>query len=282
MSRSSLREWLARFDEEAEALRARAPDAEPDEIEYARAVLLGAAEEEGGDAQHSAEEVRVLLEEQDVSEGIVTALSRAGGLLHVVVSDEGSKSASPGKFRAGDAVVALLAADQAYHDATVERSVEPSERTVRVRFLEFGHTEACAIENVVHKDAIVPDDVDDDFADEGSKFSMTGPCEMCGLPLRLTFHHLIPKETHGKILKRGVAREATIVPLLPQPQMAGAELRAWLNTHGINICGQCHRKVHQTLPNEELARKLNTLELVLAHEDIKRYLAWKRKQKTTR
>jgi len=48
----------------------------------------------------------------------------------------------------------------------------------------------------------------------------------------------------------------------------------------IDLCRDCHRAVHELVPSEkELGRQFNTVEKLLAHEPITRFVAWARKQK---
>ena len=86
-----------------------------------------------------------------------------------------------------------------------------------------------------------------------------GCCEMCERPVPLTRHHLIPRETHTRMLKRGVEREA-------------------LN-RTINICRACHNAVHNVASNKVLATEYNTLERLMEVEAIKRFVAWNAKQR---
>jgi HNH endonuclease len=74
-------------------------------------------------------------------------------------------------------------------------------------------------------------------------------CELCtrDVPL-LTVHHLIPKDEHGK--------------------------------HGptITVCPGCHHQIHSLFDNKILAKELNTLEKLQNQPEMKKFLAWVRKQ----
>jgi hypothetical protein len=64
----------------------------------------------------------------------------------------------------------------------------------------------------------------------------TSACELCQREwIPLTYHHLIPKSTHAKVLKRGWHEERELGSV------------AWL-------CRACHSFVHRVCSNEELAR----------------------------
>ena len=104
-----------------------------------------------------------------------------------------------------------------------------------------------------------------------------GTCELCERYIRRTFHHLIPKETHNRYLKKkklpanikAVAKEIGVDPSMS---------RAWLNTYGTMICGACHRAVHNAVTNEDLAENYNTVDLLLEHDKIFAFVKYNSKQ----
>ena len=69
-------------------------------------------------------------------------------------------------------------------------------------------------------------------------------CALCRRPLgaRVEWHHLVPKSEGGR----------TIAPVHPI----------------------CHRTIHATLPNAELARTYADPEVLRAHPDIARFVRW--------
>ncbi|KAH7394186.1 hypothetical protein DE146DRAFT_790497 [Phaeosphaeria sp. MPI-PUGE-AT-0046c] len=72
----------------------------------------------------------------------------------------------------------------------------------------------------------------------------TTECELCGRDwVPLTYHHLIPKSTHERVLKRGW-HEAEVLGSV-----------AWL-------CRACHSFVHGLRGNEALARGFYTMQLI--------------------
>ena len=75
---------------------------------------------------------------------------------------------------------------------------------------------------------------------------MTGParCALCERPLgaRVEWHHLVPKSEGGR-------DTAPVHPI-------------------------CHRTIHATLPNAELARGFSDPAALRAHEGIARFLRW--------
>jgi hypothetical protein len=81
-------------------------------------------------------------------------------------------------------------------------------------------------------------------------------CEIClRTQLPLTYHHLIPRSVHAKVLKRGWH---------PAEDLNNV---AWL-------CRQCHSFVHRCASNEELAREWYTVELLTEREDVRGWAGW--------
>ena len=81
-------------------------------------------------------------------------------------------------------------------------------------------------------------------------------CEICDRDwIPLTYHHLIPRSTHAKCLKRGWHEEWRLNSV------------AWL-------CRACHSFVHELGSNEELARNLYSLKLLMDREDVRKWGAW--------
>ncbi|KAG6009981.1 hypothetical protein E4U54_008461 [Claviceps lovelessii] len=86
--------------------------------------------------------------------------------------------------------------------------------------------------------------------------SRTDACEICDRDwMPLSYHHLIPRFVHDKVVKRGWHRKEDLQNV------------AWL-------CGACHRFVHQFKTHEELAREYYTVDRLLAEEEVRRFAAW--------
>ncbi|MCJ1367165.1 hypothetical protein MMC16_006297 [Acarospora aff. strigata] len=84
----------------------------------------------------------------------------------------------------------------------------------------------------------------------------TPHCEICLRDwIPLTYHHLIPKSTHAKALKRGWHEEWRLNSV------------AWL-------CRACHSFVHGIASNEVLAREWWSVELLLGREDVRAWRGW--------
>ena len=88
----------------------------------------------------------------------------------------------------------------------------------------------------------------------------TSDCEICQRAVPLTYHHLIPRSTHTRVLKRG----------WHAAEMLGSV--AWL-------CRPCHTAVHSVASNEELAREYYTVERLMARPDIQRWATYAAKQR---
>ncbi|TEB24580.1 hypothetical protein FA13DRAFT_1669312 [Coprinellus micaceus] len=88
----------------------------------------------------------------------------------------------------------------------------------------------------------------------------TKECEICEREVPLTYHHLIPRSTHAKVLKRGWHPESVINKV------------AWL-------CRPCHSVVHNVARGEELAQHYHTVDLLLEREDIQRWRKYASKQR---
>jgi hypothetical protein len=90
-----------------------------------------------------------------------------------------------------------------------------------------------------------------------------GPrCELCGRVQPLTEHHLLPRAIHRR--QRFIERHG----------------KAELQTRKLMVCRFCHSGIHDLIPSErELAENYNTREALLAHEGLRKHIAWVRKQK---
>jgi hypothetical protein len=81
-------------------------------------------------------------------------------------------------------------------------------------------------------------------------------CELCSREhLPLTYHHLIPRSTHARCIKRGWHPESELNNV------------AWL-------CRACHSFVHRIASNEELARGFFTMEKLRKREEVEGWVKW--------
>jgi len=81
-------------------------------------------------------------------------------------------------------------------------------------------------------------------------------CELCERENILTFHHLIPRCLHkNKWFKKNFTSD---------------ELKK-----GIYICKyECHREIHNLIPEKEMGKDYNTLNKLLSHPKVKKYIKW--------
>ncbi|GMF17561.1 unnamed protein product [Phytophthora fragariaefolia] len=169
------------------------------------------------------------------------------------------------QFAIGKSCLVVLEEDDAWHPARITRHIggkedsdgededeEDNDRPieVEVEFIEFGKKQ------IAREDEVV---LDEDVAGREDGEDMTGLCAMCERPMNLTAHHVIPRVTHSKYLRKGYTKE-------------------FLNTC-IMICRQCHSKIHSVEDNKTLAREYNTLEKIMQHPKIIDWVAYARKQK---
>lgn len=90
---------------------------------------------------------------------------------------------------------------------------------------------------------------------------MNDKCELCGSEDdELNFHHLIPRTLHtNKFFKRKYTKE-------------------FMN-QGIDICRHyCHRQIHRFISEKDMGLTYNTLEKLLEHEEVKKYIDWRKKR----
>ncbi|CAH0493611.1 unnamed protein product [Peronospora farinosa] len=164
------------------------------------------------------------------------------------------------QFAIGKSCLVVLEEDNAWHPARIIKHLDNNDVEytadadrvieIEIEFIEFGKKQ------IVREDRVV---LNEDVAGREEMEDMTGLCEMCERPLNLTAHHVIPRVTHSKYLRKGYTKE-------------------FLNTC-IMICRQCHSKIHSVEDNKTLAREYNTLEKIMQHPEIIAWVAYARKQK---
>ncbi|MFP5263512.1 MAG: HNH endonuclease [Blastocatellia bacterium] len=77
--------------------------------------------------------------------------------------------------------------------------------------------------------------------------SAQGACALCERAVaRISKHHLTPKSEGG--------------------------------TETIDLCSACHKTLHKFFTNRTLARELSTIDALRRNPEVRRYLAWVRKQ----
>lgn len=90
---------------------------------------------------------------------------------------------------------------------------------------------------------------------------MESKCVFCKRDKELTFHHYIPKTLHRNKLFRKIYK------------------REYMQTHGVDLCDDCHRAIHTFFTEKELGKTYNTKEKLFATEKVKNFIVWIKKQK---
>ncbi|KAL2002085.1 hypothetical protein VTN02DRAFT_683 [Thermoascus thermophilus] len=84
----------------------------------------------------------------------------------------------------------------------------------------------------------------------------TSACEICERDwIPLSYHHLIPRAVHSKVLKKGWHEE-------------------WMLNSVAWLCRACHSFVHRMASNEELAKEWYTVDRILEREDVQEWAKW--------
>lgn len=86
-------------------------------------------------------------------------------------------------------------------------------------------------------------------------------CELCKLEINdkfITKHHLIPRSYHAN-------------------KKANKCFTSIEMNKTVNLCKECHNKIHSCLKEKELAFQFNTIEKLLEVPDIKIWYNWRQK-----
>mmetsp|Transcript_12394 Transcript_12394/g.21221 ORF Transcript_12394/g.21221 Transcript_12394/m.21221 type:complete len:306 (+) Transcript_12394:3-920(+) len=172
------------------------------------------------------------------------------------------------KFGVGDHVLAILDQDDEWHPAKVE-SVQVieglSKAQYTVRFKEYGNVQPSTEARMA---------LDKDCYESALEDNQ---CCLCTRPLKLTFHHLVPRETHSALLKKNKFPDA--LEKVYQDTRSGLARKEWLHVHGVNICRACHSQVHRLESNMSLALEYHSQAKLFAHPGLRRWRAFATKQK---
>ena len=130
------------------------------------------------------------------------------------------------KFVSGMRGIGLLALDGEWHNCTLLKRIGSK---FEVKFVEYGNIEVVGKDSFFLLDDVIDDDDDDDDIRLSKRETgvRMGKCEMCLRHMPLTFHHLIPRETHSKYIKKSVYT------------------KDYLDHHGVDICRPCHNVIHR-------------------------------------
>jgi hypothetical protein len=148
-----------------------------------------------------------------------------------------------GEPTVGARCIAVLSEDDEWHPAVVTDVL--GDDSFQVTFTEYSKPQTVSKAQLVLEENIADDD------------SRRDACPMCDRIMPLTRHHLIPRMMHEKYLKLGNTQE-------------------FLNTC-LDICRQCHSAVHRAEPEAVLASDYHTLELLLTHPRVQKWITYARK-----
>jgi hypothetical protein len=99
-------------------------------------------------------------------------------------------------------------------------------------------------------------------SDQNSEHSAENRCELCGRPVgedRLTRHHLLPRSRSRKMKRRRKGRQ---------------DLKRHDPGRTVALCGPCHRNVHVSIDNADLARGYDSVEALRDHPGVRRFTEW--------
>ncbi|KAJ3260713.1 hypothetical protein HDU77_001233 [Chytriomyces hyalinus] len=114
---------------------------------------------------------------------------------------------------------------------------------------------------VVEEEEGDDDDGDEEEEGEEQEFLRPGECVICYRIKPLTFHHLIPRKTHKKVVRLGLASKQEC------------------HSRGIYCCRMCHNALHGSIEHWDMATEYNTLDKLMTHKALIRYQVWAAKQK---
>ncbi len=148
-------------------------------------------------------------------------------------------------------------------------------------------------------DIIFDNDNDNSHSDDEDNYVQEGECELCEREVKLTRHHLIPRSTWPRIKPRFLQAahfyeegnmekvEEVLGIGSPLPESltmhhftSGARVKQFLSCYTCDICSMCHKTVHNTFDNLELAERRNNVEKLLEDERIRKFCQWANKQRS--
>jgi len=89
---------------------------------------------------------------------------------------------------------------------------------------------------------------------------MIDNCGLCDRLKKLTFHHFIPRTLHTNKYFRKLYT------------------LAFMRSHGIDLCDDCHKNIHHFFTEKELGRNYNDKAKLLSSQKVRNYLKWIKKQ----
>eukprot|EP00038_Savillea_parva_P013375 m.8169 g.8169 ORF g.8169 m.8169 type:complete len:284 (+) comp2508_c0_seq2:318-1169(+) len=161
----------------------------------------------------------------------------------------------------GACVLAVLAEDGEWHDATVVTVADTPDAShgatattlVTVAFDEF----AGMVREIPLSEIILVSGANEDEAGDNHSVGIEGRCELCLRDTKVTDHHLIPRSEHSRFVKRGYKMSF----------LKGRDNIA-------ELCRPCHTTVHRFASNKDLAESYDTTAKLRQEESIQRWISW--------
>src|SRR3712207_4871893 len=97
---------------------------------------------------------------------------------------------------------------------------------------------------------------------EDLRLNSDGRCELCARTVganRLTRHHLLPRSRARKMKRRSKGRQ---------------DLKLRDPARTVALCNPCHRNVHASIENADLARGYDSVEALGDHPGVRRFTEW--------
>jgi len=122
-------------------------------------------------------------------------------------------------------------------------------------------------ENDLDNDNESDEEEEEETADKGDEeerfvFRRRGFCSLCHCPNRLSVHHMVPR----LILKRNRNH---------------GKQKVNVSKHLVELCSSCHHELHRLWGHRQLSNDCDTVDKILAAEEMQSYLTWKRKKERT-
>jgi len=164
------------------------------------------------------------------------------------------------------------------------------------RYITHSHQEASDMDDDDDDNMCDHEERDDEHLVDGD-YIQDGDCELCERHMKLTRHHLIPKDTWGRIRPRflnasphylngdfetasNIMRIGTLPPTLSSLHLASPfSIKLFLGNYIAKICRPCHSMVHRVFDNVELAEQYNTVDKLLEDDRVRNFCKWANKQR---
>lgn len=89
--------------------------------------------------------------------------------------------------------------------------------------------------------------------------TVNGKCALCGREEALTRHHLIPRTRHHNRKNKRDFDRAVV-------------------KQTVGLCRPCHSQVHAVLTEKDLERNYRTVDALLGHPEIRKFVDWIREK----